>query len=141
MATLAQALHWHFTPARPRVSGGHFKNLNETHSSWVWVKRVRVLQPHLEGGVDAADQGVQDVDALVSVEEDEGEEGLQQGRLRDTPQEEVQVRRGGHHLLQGQLLRGERGEIHEGGGDPLYRYTYITVSIRFILQIKANKTI
>lgn len=46
------------------------------------------------------------MDALVSVEEDEGEEGLQQGRLGDAPQEEVEVGRGGHHLLEGQLHRG-----------------------------------
>lgn len=64
-----------------------------------------VLQCYLKRGVDAADQGVQDVDALVSVEEDEGEEGLQQGRLRDASQKEVKIRRGGHHLLQGQLFR------------------------------------
>ena len=63
---------------------------------------------YLEGGVDAADEGVQYVDALVSVEEDEGEESLQQSRLGHTPQEEVEVRRGGHHLLQCQLHRGRR---------------------------------
>lgn len=33
------------------------------------------------------------------VEEDEGEESLQQGRLGHTPQEEVEVGCGGHHLL------------------------------------------
>lgn len=54
---------------------------------------------HLEGGVDAADQRVQDVNILMLVDEDEGEEGLQQGRLRNAPQEEVEVRSGGHHLL------------------------------------------
>ena len=60
---------------------------------------------HLEGGVDAADECVQDVDVLVAVEEDEGEEGLQEGRLRHAPQEQVQIRCGGHHLLQGELAR------------------------------------
>lgn len=33
------------------------------------------------------------------VQQDEGEESLQQGRLSDTSQEEVEVRCGGHHLL------------------------------------------
>lgn len=48
--------------------------------------------------------------ALVLVEEDEGEEGLQQSRLGHAPQEEVEVRRGGHHLLQGELHKEEGGQ-------------------------------
>ena len=39
----------------------------------------------------------------MSVDEDEGEESLQQGRLGHTSYEEVQVRCGGHHLLQCEL--------------------------------------
>lgn len=58
---------------------------------------------YLKGGVDAADQGVEDVDAFMLVEENEGEESLQQSRFWNAPQEEVQIRRGGHHLLQCQL--------------------------------------
>lgn len=44
------------------------------------------------------------------VEEDEGEERLEQSRLSDAPQEEVEVRCGGHHLLQGQLHRAGGGQ-------------------------------
>lgn len=53
------------------------------------------------------------MDALVLVEEDEGEERLEQSRLSDAPQEEVEVRCGGHHLFQSQLHR-------MGGGQSVY---------------------
>lgn len=58
---------------------------------------------YLEGSVDTADERVQNVDVLMEVQQDEGQEGLQQGRLTDASQEQVQVRRGGHHFLDGQL--------------------------------------
>lgn len=58
---------------------------------------------YLERCVDPADQCVQDVHVVMCVQQDEGQEGLQEGGLRDGAQEEVQVRRGGHHLLHGQL--------------------------------------
>lgn len=53
------------------------------------------------------------MDILVTVEEDEGEEGLQQCWLGYTSQEEVQVSCGGHHLLQGHLYtrRNQSAEI------------------------------
>lgn len=55
------------------------------------------------------------------VEEDEGEERLEQSRLSDAPQEEVEVRCGGHHLLQGQL--------HRVGGGQSIRSTNYSISI------------
>lgn len=42
------------------------------------------------------------------VEEDEGEESLQQRWLGYTPQKEVKVGCGGHHLLEGQLHRSRK---------------------------------
>ena len=40
---------------------------------------------------------------VVRVQQDEGQEGLEEGGLGDGAQEQVQVRRGGHHLLHRQL--------------------------------------
>lgn len=39
----------------------------------------------------------------MGVQQDEGQEGLEEGGLGDGAQEEIQVRRGGHHLLHCQL--------------------------------------
>lgn len=54
---------------------------------------------YLERSVDAADQCIQNIDSLMLVEQDEGEQSLQQGRFSHAPQEEVEVGRSGHHLL------------------------------------------
>lgn len=59
---------------------------------------------YLERCVDPADQCVQYVHVVMRVQQDEGQEGLEEGGLRDGAQEQVQVRRGGHHLLYSQLL-------------------------------------
>lgn len=67
---------------------------------------VSYSNPYLERHVDAADQGVQDVDAVMAMEQDEAEEGLEERWFRHAPQEQVQVGRGGHHLFQSQLQHG-----------------------------------
>jgi hypothetical protein len=55
--------------------------------------------PYPKRGVDPAGEGVQDVNVLMPVQEDEAEEDLQERRLRDAAQEEVQVCCCGHDLL------------------------------------------
>ena len=65
---------------------------------------------YLVRGVDAADQRVQDVHVVVTMQQDEGQQGLQQSRLRHGPDEELQVGGSGHHLLQGQLERERERE-------------------------------
>ena len=54
---------------------------------------------YLERCVDPADQCVQDVHVVVCVQQDEGQEALEEGGLRDGAQEQIQVRRGGHHFF------------------------------------------
>lgn len=58
---------------------------------------------YLERGVDPTDQCVQDVHVVMCVQQDEGQEGLEEDGLRDGAQEQIQVRSGGHHLLHCQL--------------------------------------
>lgn len=66
-------------------------------------KASKLYTQYLERRVDSADQRVQDVNVVVCVEQDEGQESLQEGGLRDGAQEQIQVGRGGHHLLHRQL--------------------------------------
>lgn len=68
------------------------------------------------------------------VEEDEGEERLEQSRLSDAPQEEVEVRCGGHHLLQGQLHRvggGQSGRSDYGTTEHI-RSTNCSIAYTFL---------
>lgn len=58
---------------------------------------------YLERCVDPADQCVQDVHVVMCVQQDEGQEGLEESGLRDGAQEQIQVSCGGHHLLHCQL--------------------------------------
>ncbi len=58
---------------------------------------------YLERCVDPTDQRVQDVHVVMRVQQDEGQEGLEEGGLRDGAQEQIQVRCGSHHLLHCQL--------------------------------------
>lgn len=58
---------------------------------------------YLERCVDPADQCVQDVHVVVCVQQDEGQEGLEESGLRDGAQEQIQVSCGGHHLLHCEL--------------------------------------
>lgn len=58
---------------------------------------------YLERRVDPADQRVQDLNVVVTMQQDEGQESLQEGGLRDRAKEQIQVRSGGHHLLHSQL--------------------------------------
>lgn len=44
----------------------------------------------------------------MSVQQDEGQEGLEEGGLCDGAQEQVKVRSGGHHLLQRQLKQKQK---------------------------------
>lgn len=65
---------------------------------------------YLERRVDPADQRVQDVNVVMTMQQDEGQEVLQEGGLRDGAQEQIQVRSGGHHFLHGQLNAQQTGE-------------------------------
>lgn len=47
--------------------------------------KVTVSWTYLERHIDAADQGVQDVDVVVAMEQDEAEEGLQECWFRHAP--------------------------------------------------------
>lgn len=58
---------------------------------------------YLKRCVDPADQCVQDVHVVVCVQQDKGQECLEESGLRDGAQEQIQVSRGGHHLLHCQL--------------------------------------
>lgn len=72
------------------------------------------------------------------VEEDEGEKGLQQSRLSDAPEEEVEVRRGGYHLLQGKLHREEEGGRLSGHNVELFLSIFVQ-GLMQQLRTKAKK--
>jgi len=58
---------------------------------------------YLGAGVDAGDERFEDDHLIIALCEDEQEEGTHQAWLRQRAQEQVQVRRGRHHLLPGVL--------------------------------------
>lgn len=49
--------------------------------------------------VDASEQRVQDGVVVVTMQQDEAQEGFQEGGLRHAPQEKVQVGGAGDHLI------------------------------------------
>lgn len=55
------------------------------NTSWIGKMKVTVSWTYLERHIDAADQGVQDVDVVVAMEQDEAEESLQECWFRHAP--------------------------------------------------------
>lgn len=90
-----------------------------------WSSCIRWLCGYLERCVDPADQCVQDVNVVMCVQQDEGEEGLEEGGLRDGAQEQVQVCCGSHHFLHRQLLTDRQ----------MITYTRMWLSNRYSMQV------
>lgn len=113
------------------------KRLRDTMQSWEWRRREAAAcwgpptpcpTTHPRVAVDAADERVEDGGVVVAVQQHEAQEGLQQRRLTDAAQEQVQVGGAGDHLLDGGLhgeqqleaLRVRRSVPHgTTGGVPL----------------------
>lgn len=79
--------------------------LTRSHLTWFRSHYEVDCSPvcYLERCVDPTDQCVQNVHVVMCVQQDEGQEGLEEDGLRDGAQKQIQVRSGGHHLLHCQL--------------------------------------